>query len=105
VVGADEGYYGECKFTLEPNKNGYLKMDRSVLGRLVGKFNPSRGDLVFAKSGEVIGIMVNKQYCALLNNFVPTATFPTGSNLSAEAVGARLSAMQQEIRALPPEIQ
>jgi hypothetical protein len=95
IIGADEGYYGECRFALDPSNRGYLKMDRSVLGRMVGKFNPSR----------LIGIMVNKQYCALLTTFTPTATIPAGSNLSAEAIGTRLSAMERDLRTLPLDLQ
>jgi hypothetical protein len=105
LVGADEGYYGECRFSLDARNKGYLKMDRAALGRLVGKFNPSRGDLVFSKSGEIIGIMVNKQYCALLTTFVSTATLPTNSDLSAQAVGVRLSAMDRDLKSLPLELQ
>lgn len=105
LIGADEGYYGECRFMLDARNSGYLKMDRSVLGRFIGKFNPSRGDLVFSKSGDLIGIMVNKQYCALLTGFVPTATIPTGTNLNAEAIGTRLAAMQRDLRGLPEEMQ
>jgi hypothetical protein len=105
IIGADEGYYGECRFALDPSNRGYLKMDRSVLGKFVGKFNPSRGDLVMSKSGDLIGIMVNKQYCALLSSFTPTATIPAGSNLSAQAIGARLSAMERDLRTLPLDLQ
>lgn len=105
LVGADEGYYGECRFSLDAANKGYLKMDRSALGKLVGKFNPSRGDLVFSKSGDLIGIMVNKQYCALLTTFVPTATIPASANLSAQAIGIRLSAMERDLRTLPVELQ
>ena len=105
ILGADEGYYGECRFALDPSNRGYLKMDRSALGKFVGKFNPSRGDLVFSKSGDLIGIMVNKQYCALLVSFAPRATIPAGSNLNAPAIGTQLSSMQQDLRGLPPEMQ
>jgi hypothetical protein len=105
ILGADEGYYGECRFSLVPSNKAYLKMDRSALGRIVGKFNPSRGDLVLSKSGELIGIMVNKQYCALLTSFVPRTTIPAGSNLNAQAIGTQLSSMQQDLRGLPPEMQ
>jgi hypothetical protein len=105
LIGADEGYYGECRFAVDPQNRGYLRMDRSVLGRLVGKFNPSRGDLVFSKSGDLVGIMVNKQYCALLTSFVPTATIPTGTQLNADAIGTRLSRMDQEVRQLPLDLQ
>src|SRR5260370_23436787 len=53
LVGAREGYYGECKFELDLTTPGYVKLDRSVLRGLFGKFNPSRGDLVFSKMGEL----------------------------------------------------
>jgi len=107
LIGADEGYYGESRFALVPNNRGYLKMDRAgALEKLtVGKFNPSRGDLVLSKSGDLIGIMVNKQYCALLTSFVPRTTIPAGSNLNADAIGAQLSSMQQDIRSLPADMQ
>ena len=105
LIGADEGYYGECRFSVDPANKGYLKMDRNALGRLVGKFNPSRGDLVFSKGGDIIGIMVNKQYCALLTTFVSTATLPTNTDLSAQAVGVRLSAMDRDLKSLPVELQ
>jgi hypothetical protein len=105
LIGADEGYYGECRFTLDPRNSGYLKMDRSFLGKLTGKFNPSAGDLVFSKSGDLIGMMVNKHYCALLGSFAPTATIPTGANLNSETIGARLATMQREVQELPPEMQ
>jgi len=101
LIGADEGYYGECKFTLDALNPNYLRMDRNKLGKLVGKFNPSRGDLVFSKSGELIGLMVNREYCALLSSFVPQATIPTGSNLNNEAIGIRLSLMQAQLAQLP----
>src|SRR5688572_5228536 len=105
ILGADEGYYGECRFALDPSNRAYLKMDRSMLGKFVGKFNPSRGDLVLSKSGDLIGIMVNKQYCALLVSFTPRATIPAGSNLNAPTIGAQLSSMQQDLRGLPVEMQ
>lgn len=104
VVGADEGYYGDTRFTLDANNRNYLKMDRAVLGKFVGRFNPSRGDLVFAKSGELIGIMVNKEYCALLTSFVPSATIPTGANLNPEQIGNRLTHLNRELNGLPTEL-
>lgn len=105
LIGADEGYYGECRFTLDPRNSGYLKMDRSFLGKLVGKFNPSAGDLVFSKSGDLIGMMVNKHYCALLASFASSVSIPTGTNLNAETIGVQLSNMQIEVHQLPAEMQ
>ena len=53
LVGAGEGYYGECRFEIDLSTPEYVKLDRSVLRGLFGKFNPSRGDLVFSKTGEL----------------------------------------------------
>jgi len=63
LIGADEGYYGECDFQIDLSTPSYLKLDRNLLKGLFGKFNPSRGDLVFSRTGELLGIMVNNIYC------------------------------------------
>ena len=68
LVGAREGYYGECKFEIDLTTPEYLKLDRSLLKGLFGKFNPSRGDLVFSKTGELLGIMANSTYCLMIRN-------------------------------------
>ena len=47
LVGAREGYYGESKFQIDLSTPNYVKMDRNSFKGLFGKFNPSRGDLVF----------------------------------------------------------
>ena len=81
LVGANEGYYGECNFQIEPNTPQYVKLDRSLLKGLFGKFNPSRGDLVFSRTGELLGIMVNDTYCLTIRNFAAAATFPFDQDL------------------------
>jgi chemotaxis protein histidine kinase CheA len=71
VAGTQDNYYGECKFQLDLETPGYLKMDRSSLKGLFGKFNPSTGDLVLSKTGELLGIMVNNNYCMVLRALTP----------------------------------
>jgi len=71
VAGTQENYYGECKFQLDLEAPGYLKMDRNSLKGLFGKFNPSVGDLVLSKTGELLGIMANKDYCVVLRSLAP----------------------------------
>jgi hypothetical protein len=89
LVGAGEGYYGECKFEIDLNAPAYVKLDRSVLKGLFGKFNPSRGDLVFSRTGELLGIMANNTYCLLMHNFNGMATFNFGQDVRApKAPGA-----------------
>jgi hypothetical protein len=66
----------------------YVKLDRSFLKGLIGKFNPSRGDLVFSKTGEVLGVMANSSYCLMLRKFSFEATVQfTGYDISEQALG------------------
>src|SRR6266571_5262130 len=81
LVGAKEGYYGECKFQIDLSTPEYVKLDHNFLKGLFGKFNPSRGDLVLSKTGELLGIMANNSYCMMLHNFNAVAPFPFGKDL------------------------
>ncbi len=105
LIGANEGYYGECNFQIEPNTPRYVKLDRSLLKGLFGKFNPSRGDLVFSRTGELLGIMVNNTYCLTIRNFVPGATFAFGQNLRDQHTGGTLSELYGYVFQLPPRLQ
>lgn len=105
VAGAAEDYYGECRFEIDTASPAYLKLDRSMLKGLFGKFNPSRGDLVFSKTGELLGIMANNTFCLMLRNFEAAATFQFGSDLSNQGVGGTLSALQSAVLRMPLRLQ
>ena len=96
LVGAREGYYGECRFELDLSAPQYLKMDRSVMRGLFGKFNPSRGDLVLSRNGELLGVMANNAYGVRLHNFSQAATLPFG-NTREQHTGETLSRLQLTI--------
>jgi hypothetical protein len=80
LVRADDGRYGDTPFRLDPTNASYVKLDNRIVTRLFGEIAPKRGDLVFSKTGELIGIMVNSDYCAVLGNFTPAYTLKTGDN-------------------------
>jgi hypothetical protein len=105
LVGANEGYYGECNFQIELNTPQYVKLDRSLLRGLFGKFNPSRGDLVFSRTGELLGVMVNNTYCLTLHGFAAAAMFPFDQNLSSRHTGATLSQLHDSVFQLPQRLQ
>lgn len=106
IVGATEGYYGECKFQIEAGTPPqYVKVDRNLLKGLFGKFNPSRGDLVFTKSGDLLGIMVNGEYCALLNQITPTRTIQLGEGVASQQTGQMLSQLYDRIFQMPLKLQ
>lgn len=105
VVGAAGEYYGEVKFEIDPSTPAHVRMDRNLLKGLFGKFNPSRGDLVFSKSGELMGFMVNGTYCLMLNNFEATAMFRVGENSKGQNTGEVLSRLYNTVMALPMKLQ
>ena len=105
LVGANEGYYGECNFQIELNTPQYLKLDRSLLKGLFGKFNPSRGDLVFSRTGELLGIMVNNTYCLTLHGFAAAATFAFDQDLRSRHTGGTLAQLYDGIFQMPQRLQ
>lgn len=105
IVGANEGYYGECRFQIDPNLPQYVKVDRNLLKGLFGKFNPSRGDLVFTKTGDVLGVMVNGEYCALMNKIVPSRTIMCGDDVSGQQTGQLLSQLYDRVFQMPLKLQ
>jgi chemotaxis protein histidine kinase CheA len=96
--------YGEVAFKLDASLPGFVRMDNRLMKRMFGDFAPSRGDLVLSKTGELLGIMVNSDYCAVINNFLPARTIRTGNNIS-QKTGAILDEMAMRVRALPFRMQ
>jgi hypothetical protein len=105
VVGAQGDYYGQSSFQIELNTPQYVKLDRNLLKGLFGKFNPSRGDLVFSRTGELLGIMANSTYCLVLQDFTATATFQFGPDVRAKHTGNTLSRLYSYVFNLPLRLQ
>jgi hypothetical protein len=96
--------YGELGFKLDAAHRGYVKVDNRIFKRLFGDFATSRGDLVFSKSGELLGIMVNSDYCVLLGDFTPSATIQAGTDTSSQHTGAILDTLAARVQAMPLEL-
>lgn len=94
--------YGEVPFKLEPGYASYVRMDNRFFRRLFGDFSPSRGDLVLSKTGELLGIMVNDEYCAVVDNFLPSQTIPMGGSAPT---AAKLRELNRRFRSLPLRLQ
>jgi hypothetical protein len=97
--------YGEVPFKLDPSTPGYVKMDSHFFKRLAGAFSPSTGDLVLSETGELLGLMVNNSYCAIVNNFLPAKTITTGEDVAAQQTGAILNALIARVGSLPYRLQ
>lgn len=105
LVGARDGYYGECRFQMDLTTPQYLKLDRSFLKGLFGKFNPSRGDLVFSKNGQLLGIMANDTYCMMIQNFAAMETVRFGQDVRDQHTGQILSALYALVIGMPFKLQ
>ncbi|HSI08772.1 MAG: hypothetical protein ACAH89_08620 [Rariglobus sp.] len=97
--------YGEVPFKLDPSHPSYVRMDNRLVRRLLGDFSPTRGDLVLSKTGELLGIMVTPEYCALVNNFLPAQVMRAGDDLASRPTGPQLDDLALRLRKLPLRIQ
>ncbi len=97
--------YGEIPFKLDPGNPSYVHMDNRLVRKLFGDFSPSRGDLVLSKTGELLGIMVTSNYCALVDNFLPSQVIRTGEDLSSRPTSKPLEDLSQRLRKLPQRLQ
>lgn len=103
LVGADNGYYGQCSFQIDLNTPEYVKLDRNLIKGLFGQFNPSRGDFVFSGAGELLGIMVNDTYCLTLHDFEAAETLVFNKNL--ESTGESLASLYDYVFQMPQKLQ
>lgn len=105
LVGASEGYYGECRFQIDLSTPDYVRLDNSFMRGLFGKFNPTRGDLVLSRNGELLGIMANSTYCVMLRDFNIAATLTFAPDARTQNTGRTLSQLYSVITQLPPKLQ
>ena len=104
LVRADDGRYGETPFRIDPASTNYVKLDNRITTRLFGEIAPKRGDLVFSKTGDLIGIMVNNDYCAVLGSFAASYVLRAGDNPDPKT-SVILSDLQTRWSRLPIKLQ
>jgi len=105
LIGTRDAYYGECRFQIDLTTPEYLRLDNNFIRGLFGKFNPSRGDLVFSRTGELLGVMANGSYCFVLRNFDQGAVLEFGKDVRRQQPGALLSLLGSRVTSLPLKLQ
>ena len=104
LVDPTEGYYGEAPFSIDPEAQNYIKMERKRFSKMFGEFVPSRGDMVFNKSGELLGIMVNDEYCVLLDQLEPTGALKMGARISVEDNARLMERLNNRVENMPSKL-
>lgn len=90
LIGREGKSYGEVEFKLDARNPRYVRMPTNIVNRLLGDFTPSSGDLVFSKTGDLLGVMVNDSHCVLLDNFLVAQAVelsPAGGAAVPDALG------------------
>jgi hypothetical protein len=105
LVGGNGDYYGEAAFQVDPETPGYVRMERRRFSRLFGDFRPSRGDLVFSRSGELLGIMVSREFCHVLHRIEIMDRITLGAEVQDPANRAVLVNLGSRLAQLPARVQ
>ncbi len=105
LVRAEDGKYGETPFRIDAQNPGYVKVDNRIVTRLFGEFSPKRGDMMFSKSGDLIGIMVNNDYCAVLGSFRAAHTLQAGPDITQAGTGPVFTDLAARWSRLPYRLQ
>lgn len=94
-------YYGEVEFRLTANTPGYVRMQSKVFSRIFGDFSPSKGDLVFSKTGELLGLMVDSRYCVIIGNLLGAETLPLARPFEDNEFKRVISSLRNRYKQLP----
>jgi hypothetical protein len=105
IISHDGTGYGKVPFKLDPESPGYVRMDNRLLQRLLGDFSPSTGDLVLSESGELLGMMINSDYCALVTNFQPAQIIPAELSANPGETSVALGDVINRIQQMPTRLQ
>ena len=70
--------YGDAPFKLEPKTPKHFRFDSRFMNRLMGEFKPRESSIMFSKSGDFLGVLVNPEYAAHIDNFVASETVTLG---------------------------
>lgn len=105
VVGKSEDYYGEVDFQLDAENPVYLKLKRRAIGGLFSGSLPNRKDLVFTRHGELLGLMVNDEYCVLLRPPAVTRKVRLGPEIANQQTGVLMQELTTRLRGLPGKLQ
>ena len=76
-------------------------MQSRIFSSIFGEFSPSKGDLVLSKTGELLGVMVNRRYCVLIDNLLIEQRLELGTNLDAAALKTTLSNLDNLLDTFP----
>ena len=99
LVSNDLGAYGETEFRLRPGGRQSITVNRSLMSQLRGEFQPSRGDYVFARTGQLLGLMVAGDRGVLLSEtgIRPAANLSLGTDFDPAVTNQLQQALSRQL--------
>lgn len=98
------GNFGRTAFRRITASERFLRMDRPLFGELFADFSASRGDWVFSKNGEFIGLMVTPRHATVVEGFVASGRIGLGSGFNSDEAASTLNRLQRRFNELPSEV-
>ncbi|MEM7672440.1 MAG: hypothetical protein AAF212_03775 [Verrucomicrobiota bacterium] len=104
MVRPGNGFYGEADYRVSPGSDQVLEMDSRILSGLFGDFNPDQGDFVFALTGNLVGIMVNKDRAIRIENTASSQSILLNEAYNTDRTKASLDALAARFANLPSSL-
>lgn len=104
LIDGTNNSYGDAPFRLEPKTPDHFRIDSRFMNRLMGEFSPKESNIMFSKTGDFLGVMVNKEYAAHLDNFVSAATVTVGESDTLQQLQQGYTRMINQTRRLPSAV-
>lgn len=78
LVDPRSGDYTQCLLKIDADRPGYVKIPGALKSRLFERFRVRPGQLIFAKNGPLIGMMVDSETCKVLETLETLEVFELG---------------------------
>ncbi|MCB1124000.1 MAG: hypothetical protein KJT03_20775, partial [Verrucomicrobiae bacterium] len=104
LVDMETTSYGDAPFKLEPKTPNHFRIDSRFMNRLMGEFSPRESSVMFSKSGDFLGILVNKEYAAHVDNFVSAQTVTLGRSDSYKQLQEAYTRMINQTKRFPSDV-
>lgn len=101
VIIGPQGKYGQAYFKLHSQSANHMVRDSQFLSSMPGEVSPKTGNLVFAKTGEFLGVMLDSDLVTLVNSPEAIATIPLGSTFNSEQAERAQDTASAQLNRLP----
>ena len=106
LVDPERGFYGEAPFKLDIEAKHHFRIDSRLMNRLMGEFSPRKSNIMFSQAGDLLGVMVNREYAAHVDNFLPGISVTAGQGeTTLEELQKAYTRMINQVRRFPDDLQ